>query len=705
MCLCDDFESGDDVQTMQSRPLVIPYCGNFSATHCTEVHVTASLESQGHKVIRLQEDAVSMKDIDAATWGADLFLWTHTAGFPKFTFDEMNAWLDAKRAIGLPTASYHLDLFAGLPRGENLATHPFWKTEYVFTPDGGSPQFFARHGVNHFYLRPGVYDAECVVGTPRKEFEADVIFVGSGSPHGAYHPEWGYRRELLAFLVKTYGRRFVKHGGPPIHGGRSFIRGADLSDLYATARVVVGDTLCLGPEDQREPRFGHQRYWCVDEDTEILTSDGWKRRADLRVGDTAYTIHPETGDGVWCAVSEIATFPAGPKEMVSIESRSHSSLTTVDHRWPVETKYTGLDPAKKRSRKRQFRKSGDLTAQDRIPIAAPCVNLPVEPTHSDALVELVAWAWTEGAITGGRYRTISQSRAVNMAYVERIRSALTAICGPAIPTLRESRFNGPAWAETQDGGARPEMSTFRLNEPMAALLDNLAPDHRPTAAFIRALTAEQLRLFVETSIDADGCRKTSSRDGYKPWTSITFAQKDPTRLDGFEMACALLGIATSRCFDGACWIVHLKRRGYINPIHAQECGSARVRRVAHDGVVWCPVTETGTWLARRKGTVYFTGNSDRVYETVGRGGYLVHPRIVGLEEEFTDGEHLRFYDYGDFDGLKAIIDAALADDAHRARVKAAGMAMVKGSCTYVHRTAEMIRLLAEHSSAIAEAVA
>ena len=359
MCLCDDFDSGDDVQPDQTRPLVIAYCGNHSQPWCTEVHVAASLESQGHKVIRLQEDAVSMRDIDAATWGADLFLWTRTEGFLKASAEDMVSWLASKRAIGLPTASLHLDLYAGIGRRTGgLETDPFWRTEYVFTPDGGSPEFFRRHNVNHFYLRPGVYDAECVVGTPRKEFEADVIFVGSGSPHGSYHPEWGYRRELLAFLVKTYGRRFVKHGGPPIHGGRSFIRGADLSDLYATARVVVGDTLCLGPEDQREPRFTHRAYW-----------------------------------------------------------------------------------------------------------------------------------------------------------------------------------------------------------------------------------------------------------------------------------------------------------------------------------------------------------SDRVYETVGRGGYLVHPRIVGLEDEFTDGEHLRFYTYGDFDGLKAIIDAALADDAHRAQVKAAGMAMVKGACTYVHRTAEMIRILAEHSSAIAEAVA
>lgn len=31
--------------------------------------------------------------------------------------------------------------------------------------------------------------------------------------------------------------------------------------------------------------------------------------------------------------------------------------------------------------------------------------------------------------------------------------------------------------------------------------------------------------------------------------------------------------------------------------------------VMHSGLVWCPTTTNGTWLARRNGTVYFTGNS------------------------------------------------------------------------------------------------
>lgn len=243
-------------------PLSIAYLGNFSQPHCTEVHVAASLEEQGHKVARLQESDVSLRAIDEGTWGADLFLWTRTDGFLKASSAEMLAWLASKRVLGLPTASFHLDLYAGLSRRTGaLEADPFWRTEHVFTPDGGSPRFFERHGVNHHYLRPGVYGAECVSGEFNRELAADVTFVGSGSAHGSYHAEWVYRRELLAWLAKTYGPRFVKHGNPPSARGRSFIRGRDLSDLYASARVVVGDTLCLGPEDATEPRFTHAGYW------------------------------------------------------------------------------------------------------------------------------------------------------------------------------------------------------------------------------------------------------------------------------------------------------------------------------------------------------------------------------------------------------------------------------------------------------------
>jgi hypothetical protein len=77
--------------------------------------------------------------------------------------------------------------------------------------------------------------------------------------------------------------------------------------------------------------------------------------------------------------------------------------------------------------------------------------------------------------------------------------------------------------------------------------------------------------------------------------------------------------------------------------------------------------------------------SDRVYETLGRGGFLIHPRLSGLEQQFKDGEHLAFYDHGDFDQLKFLIDYYLEDDVERERIRRAGHELVKAQHSYINR--------------------
>jgi spore maturation protein CgeB len=85
--------------------------------------------------------------------------------------------------------------------------------------------------------------------------------------------------------------------------------------------------------------------------------------------------------------------------------------------------------------------------------------------------------------------------------------------------------------------------------------------------------------------------------------------------------------------------------------------------------------------------------SDRVYETLGRGGFLVHPRIAGLERQFTDGEHLAYYDYTDFDGLFAVIDRYLDDPAERESIRAFGHAEVHRNHLYIHRWQTILETL------------
>jgi hypothetical protein len=85
--------------------------------------------------------------------------------------------------------------------------------------------------------------------------------------------------------------------------------------------------------------------------------------------------------------------------------------------------------------------------------------------------------------------------------------------------------------------------------------------------------------------------------------------------------------------------------------------------------------------------------SDRIYETLGRGGFLIHPYIPGIEKEFTDKEHVVFYEYNNFDQLKELIDYYLEHDDEREKIRLAGHQLVKNNYTYKHRWKSILETL------------
>jgi hypothetical protein len=85
--------------------------------------------------------------------------------------------------------------------------------------------------------------------------------------------------------------------------------------------------------------------------------------------------------------------------------------------------------------------------------------------------------------------------------------------------------------------------------------------------------------------------------------------------------------------------------------------------------------------------------SDRLFEAPGRGGFQLFPRIHGVDEWFTDGETIRFFDFGDFDGLKALIDHYLEDEAERERIRAQAHQHVKNHHTYLNRWQTILETL------------
>ena len=226
--------------------------GNFTALDesgvCfnSEAHWKRSFESLGHEVIAVQESTTTAEELVRIARAANprLFFHTRTWGIRG----DVPAMLAALEAMRIPSVTYHLDLFAPITRGVEVRDHFWWRSKYCFTPDGGSDAFWAKHGINHFYMPPGVLEADCYLADPDLSMAVEVLFVGS---YG-YHHEWPYRPKLIDWLAATYGDRFKlipegQPGGPRPGGGhRPAVRGHRLNILYASAKVVVGDTLCVG---------------------------------------------------------------------------------------------------------------------------------------------------------------------------------------------------------------------------------------------------------------------------------------------------------------------------------------------------------------------------------------------------------------------------------------------------------------------------
>lgn len=77
--------------------------------------------------------------------------------------------------------------------------------------------------------------------------------------------------------------------------------------------------------------------------------------------------------------------------------------------------------------------------------------------------------------------------------------------------------------------------------------------------------------------------------------------------------------------------------------------------------------------------------SDRIYETTGRGGFIIHPEIEGLETQFKYGKEIVTYKFNDWQGLKEKIDYYIEHDDERENIRKAGHERTKNNYTYAKR--------------------
>jgi len=218
----------------------IVFLGNFEVPYSSENHHVKSLESLGHTVEKMQERVANSQDILEKAINSDLFVWVHTHGWKTPGSLSMIDVLKQLKTNGKTTMTYHLDLWFGIEREKDLKRDEFYTNiGHFFATDKLMCDWFNENtDVKGHFLPAGVYDKECYIHQDYNtyDFENDIIFVGSKG----YHHEHKYRPELIDFLKKTYGKRFLHVGGD---GDTGTVRGDALNRIYAKSKIAIGDSL------------------------------------------------------------------------------------------------------------------------------------------------------------------------------------------------------------------------------------------------------------------------------------------------------------------------------------------------------------------------------------------------------------------------------------------------------------------------------
>jgi hypothetical protein len=314
--------------------------------------------------------------------------------------------------------------------------------------------------------------------------------------------------------------------------------------------------------------------FCLTPDTEVLTQRGWLSYEELAVGDSVLGLHPERDEIVWTPVEQVNVFDwDGP--MAKWENERFSVMSTADHRW-VHQSARGKRSIRQTHELHglQGGGAGQLVVGGGTPMAFATV-----PKWDDDFVELVGWFVTEGHWHSGTgVPMFTQSEIENPEHAARI-DRITKMYGGSI-----YRYEGKA----------TQWYVRRLKDDM---MEAVGQQKQLTPELLCSLTYAQARLLYETLLDGDGHRGMTT----------TFAQSDSGRMDGFQMLAAMLGLRTQsrwrqRSIGKPCGEATVYKNRTLNLQNLQRSEEH------YRGKVWCPTTGTGTWLARRKGTTFWTGN-------------------------------------------------------------------------------------------------
>lgn len=317
-------------------------------------------------------------------------------------------------------------------------------------------------------------------------------------------------------------------------------------------------------------------YFCLSDDTQALTREGWKSYKELTEYDHVMQWDSETGEMSWVVPEAIHVFPYEGK-MLNFKSASTDQLVTPNHRMYVDVKkhsrneYAGkYEVFEARELKRHWFK--------KFPLAGSYKGNKSVGTNR---AKLLGWFLTDAWVhADGKAVMFSQSKPDTLV---KLREVLDNA------SVTYSEYTKEPKKDTHN----VEHTFYVTGKDADWLLDNYG--NRRFNDHLLDLVIDERKALLESLIDGDGSR---SKEGL-----LTFWSKD----EGFRNFVRQL-------------MFTLDMRTSVDPKKGCVRGSTRfsstelqykhgVHEVDYAGEVWCVTVPKGAFVVKRNDHVFITGNS------------------------------------------------------------------------------------------------
>lgn len=307
---------------------------------------------------------------------------------------------------------------------------------------------------------------------------------------------------------------------------------------------------------------------CFDEDTELLTPNGWINGNSIKENDTVATYNLNSNTTEWQQIQTKYEYNNYDK-LVSIEGAATNLRVTEDH---------GMVCYKPITNNLWLPKAKELLDQHGFQI--PCAGILDREEYlvSDNELKLVIWVATDGSFTDTQVR-------FNFKKERKITTLKTLLEEMKIPYTHNNNYSRIAFQKSILNG-----------------LMNLQIKKLPN--WVRLLNCRQAKILLDTYSITDGCKNLDAQNSYQ----ICSYKNDELNL--LQETFCLAGFRTT------------KNKNYLT-VNTKSWTSLKKQNVGiepYKGTVWCVSVPNGTLQIRHNGQTAITQNTHRMIYIVEADG-------------------------------------------------------------------------------------